>query len=151
ITAYDLSCGDPKAGTKVGSATFVPPPNPAKPWIPDPATGIVQHFTNPVLPLQPGPEAVATAVIEAKLLPAGYKEDVSSDLRIEISRNGTTIVDKNYYYDVTTVPGPVPATASFPSLPTSDVGVYLKLPRPLQSGLASLDLSDDGSPPNYKT
>jgi hypothetical protein len=150
ITAYDLSCGDPKVGTKVGDASFLPPPNPATPWIPDPATRIVQHFTTPVFPLLPSPEAVATAVIDPNLLPAGYKEYVSPDLRLEISSNGTTILDKNFYYDVTTVPGPVPATASFPTLPASDVGVYLKLPRPVAPGLASLDLSDDGSPPNYK-
>jgi Insecticide toxin TcdB middle/C-terminal region/Insecticide toxin TcdB middle/N-terminal region len=166
---------------------------------------------------------VATAVIEATSLPAGYKEYVSPDLRIEISRvagavatsaangSGTTltftsvpawvavgmsvrdatassvipanttvssktsttvvisnavtgagvgsgdsivfsalILDKSLYYDVLTVPGPVPPAASFPALPASDVAVYFKLPRPVAAGLAALDLSDDGSPPNYK-
>ncbi|HZO90884.1 MAG TPA: hypothetical protein VFB38_21335 [Chthonomonadaceae bacterium] len=44
LTAYDLSTGDPKVGASIGTATYLPPPNPATPWIPDPATRIVQHF-----------------------------------------------------------------------------------------------------------
>ena len=31
ITAYDLSCGDPKVGKIVGSATYLPPPTPPLP------------------------------------------------------------------------------------------------------------------------
>ena len=149
ITAYDLSCGAPKVGTKAGDATYVPPPIAATPWVPDPTTKIVQHFTTPIMPFLPA-RAAATAVIELKLLPAGYKEYVSSDLRIEISRGVSTISDKNFYYDVKTVAGPMPAPATFQSYESSDVGVYLKLPRPIAAGLASLDLNDDGSPPNFK-
>ncbi|MEO6921017.1 MAG: neuraminidase-like domain-containing protein [Collimonas sp.] len=142
VTAYDLSTGDPTVGQVLGSAVYVAPPVPATPWIPAPTTGIVQHFTT--LLLRP-PEAVATAVIEIAP-PAGYKEYVSSDLRIEISRGGSTVTDKTLYYDIITVPGPAPLPVFFPDL---DPSLYLQLPRPLSAGLASLDLSNDGTPPNF--
>ncbi|MBS0423446.1 MAG: insecticidal toxin complex protein [Proteobacteria bacterium] len=151
ITAYDLSVGDPKMGTKVGEAGYLPPPNPANPWIPDPSTGIVQHFTPLQIqpPRPPQPESVATAVIEVSV-PAGYKEYVSPDLRITITRTGSAISEKNFYYDVEIASvGALPPANSFPSLtPTS---LYLKLPRPVAPGIVSLDLNDDGSPPNFKT
>ena len=157
ITAYDLSCGDPKVGKIVGSATYLPPPTPPlpldpTPWIPDPNTGIVQHYTPPKLfPLtQPQPEAAATAVIEVNLLPLGYKEYVSPDLRIEINRGGTTISEKNFFYDVTTNAGPVPPTIKFPDFPADQVSLYLKLPCSVSAGTASLELNNDGSPPNFK-
>jgi len=148
ITAFDLSCGDPKFGTQVGSAGYLPPPDPAQPWIPDPASGIVQHFTIPLLPFPPNAEAVATAVLEVTL-PSGYHEYVTPDLRIEASRAGTTLSFKNLYYDVQILPvGSLPPASSFPGLqPTS---LYLKLPAPVPPGLASLELSDDGSPPNFQ-
>lgn len=149
VTAYDLSTGDPKVGTKVGSASYLAPPTPATPWLPDPAARIVQHFTMPPLPFLPTQEAVATAVIEVTSLPPGYKEYVSPDLRLEISRGGATVSDKNFYYDVVTVPGPVPPSVDFPLAPANIVALYLKLPRPVAPGLASLDLNDDGSLPNY--
>jgi len=82
-------------------------------------------------------------------LPPGYKEYVTSDLRIEITRGADTISDKNLYYDVTVVSGPVPPTSSFPTFSAEQVGFYLKLPRPATAGLVTLNLSDDGSPPNY--
>src|SRR5438046_759081 len=83
ITAFDLSTGDPRVGEKLGDASYVPPPVPATPWLPGPATRIVQHFTDASTVPPHQPEAMATAVIEIKLLPPGYKEYVTSDLRIE--------------------------------------------------------------------
>jgi hypothetical protein len=148
VTAFDLSCGDPKIGTPVGSASYLPPPDPAKPWIPDPGTGIVQHFTVPLLPFPPTAEAVATAVIEVAL-PAGYREYLTPDLRIDASRGGTTLSDRNLYYDVQVLSsGSLPPAGDFPTLdPTS---LYLKLPHPVAPGLASLELNEDGSPPNFQ-
>lgn len=148
ITAFDLSLGAPNLGTEVGSATYLPPPDPAKPWVPDPGSGIVQHFTTPVLPFPPTPEAVATAVVEV-MLPSGYREYLTPDLRIEASRTGMTFADHNLYYDVSILSlASLPPNADFPTLePTS---LYLRLPAPVAPGLASLELNEDGSPPNFQ-
>ncbi|WP_211441256.1 Tc toxin subunit A-related protein [Collimonas humicola] len=141
INVYDLNVGDPKTGQLIGSATYVAPPGP--PWIPDPSTGIVQHFTT--LPLIQ-PEAVATAVIQINE-PAGYKEYVSPDLRIEIVRGATTVIDGTLYYDVQTSPGPLPPAIAFPSM---SAALYLQLPHPIGAGLANVDIGSDGAPPNFK-
>jgi hypothetical protein len=148
ITAFDLSCGDPKVGTNIGNSGYLPPPDPAKPWEPDPASGIVQHFTIPFFPFPPTAEAVATAVIVVTL-PSGYREYVTPDLRIELTRGGTTFSDKNLYYDVEILSvGSLPSSDSFPAL--GPPSLYLKLPTPVAPGLASLELNDDGSPPNFQ-
>jgi len=148
VTAFDLSCGDPKIGTAVGSASYLPPPDPGQPWIPDPGSGIVQHFTIPLLPFPPTPEAVATAVIEVTL-PSGYREYVTSDLRVEVSGGGTSFFSKSMYYDVELLAlGSLPPSSSFPAL--GPPSLYLKLPSPVAPGLATLELNDDGSPPNFQ-
>ncbi|MBV8648832.1 neuraminidase-like domain-containing protein [Paludibacterium sp.] len=151
LSAYDLNVGDPQVGQHLGDATFVAPPV-ATPWLPDPTTTIVQHYT-PLLP-PPGPtlvpEAEATAVI-AISLPAGYKEYVTSDLRLVISRSGTPIVSRLVYYDVQTLTvGALPAPNTYPALGASDVALYLTLPRPLTPGLAQIDLSQ-GQIPDFAT
>jgi hypothetical protein len=151
IAAYDLSCGDPKVGKKLGEASWIAPPDPSQPWLPDPGSGIVQHYTfpPPLPPSPPLPEAAATAVIEAGLLPGGYKEYVAPDIRIEITRGGMTLSEKTVFYDVQTVPGPPPAPLAFPGFGAADVALYLTLPRPVAAGLASIELDDDGAPPNF--
>src|SRR5579872_897834 len=154
ITAFDLSTADTRVGAKLGTASYVAPPNPAQSWIPDSTSRFVQHFTIPPIPLlDPAPESVATAVIEITSLPAGYKEYPSTtpdrpDLRLEITRGGTKIPQQDVYYDVVVQPSPVPTSATFPTLPSEDVAVYLGLPAPAAGGL--LDLAPDGRPPNYK-
>jgi hypothetical protein len=147
VTAFDLSCGAPKTGIAVGTAAYIAPPDPAQPWIPDPSTGIVQHFTVPVLPFPPTAEAVATAVIPVSE-PAGYREYVTPDLRIELTRSGAPVSGRNFYYDVAVATlGSAPTPGSFPSL--APAGLYLTLPAPVAPGLASVELSDDGTPPNF--
>ncbi|MFT4066304.1 neuraminidase-like domain-containing protein [Paraburkholderia sp.] len=149
ISAYDLNVGDPKVGQHLGDATFVAPPV-ATPWIPDPGTTIVQHYTPSVPPPLPvdQPEAEATAVIEITL-PAGYNEYASADIRLEISRGGTPIVSKLIYYDATiTTVGALPAPATYPFMAAADVAIYLPLPRPLAAGVAQLDLSQ-GQVPDF--
>src|SRR5262245_2041573 len=127
ITAYDLSTADTRVGTKVGDAAYVAPPDATTPWIPDPTTGIVQHFTTSsgLPPTSSQLEAVATVVIQVTL-PAGYQEYVSPDLRIDIRRNGSTISDKSLYYDVAIASvGAIPTPDNFPGM--VPVSLYLKL------------------------
>ncbi|RXV65692.1 insecticidal toxin complex protein [Burkholderia stabilis] len=149
ISAFDLSVGDPNVGQHIGDAAFMAP---AAPPIPDPGTTIVQHYTPPIppLPLTIYAESEATAVIPITL-PAGYKEYVTPDVRLEISRGGAKIASKLVYYDVNVVTvGALPAPATYPAIPASEVGIYLPLPRPLSPGLAQIDLSQ-GQAPDFES
>ena len=151
ITAYDLSCADTRIGAKVGTASYVAPPDATKPWLPDATSRIVQHFTVPPVPwLLPTEEAAATAIIEITALPGGYKEYSKADLRLELTRGTTKIPHKELYYDVATQPSPVPAASAFPTIAADDVAIYLGLPAPISGGLSVLGLGDDLTPPNYK-
>src|SRR5262245_23903061 len=110
ITAFDLSSGDPTVGTKVGDAIYIAPPSTT--------TRIFQHV-NTFTSL---PESVATAVIEVSL-PGGYKDYIDHDLRIEVTRGSTTVIDKTLYYNVPMVTvAVIPTPQNFPGL--SPTGLY---------------------------
>lgn len=148
IIARDLAFGNLTPGNPIGQAQYLPPPNSSDPQIPDPATQIVQHVTEPL----PGlfvPLAVATAVIEDTTPP--LPEHVTRDIVLEIQRGGGEIIHRQVYYNVPVSPLALPADrALLPGLiPT---GLHLALPaagQQVDPTDAFVELPQDGTPPNY--
>ncbi|MFD7131992.1 neuraminidase-like domain-containing protein [Streptomyces sp. NPDC059894] len=154
IRVVDLSTA---AGeTQIGSpARYVAPPHPAHPELPDPDTGIVQHFrlTGPPPTGAFKPLAAATALFEvaAPHPPTGRPEHGTRDLRIEVSRDGGVILVRRIFMNVPEATGAIPADRGvFPGIgPTS---LYLALPpadAQIDPADAYVELPADGSPPAY--
>jgi hypothetical protein len=149
ITVSDMSVANPQGvNNPIGTAFYSPA---------DPTSTIVQH-NMPVPPLPPTSPlaAVATAVIvinPAKELPA-YREYVTSDLRLSITRGTQTIVDQSMNYNVgvetgTNVP-PNHDPGKYATL--GPVALYLALPDPgvgLDANRAFVNVPTNGSPPSY--
>ena len=121
----------------------------------DTSTGIAQHSKEVSIPSVPPapptqvsvPMAAATAVIEVD---SGGPEHDSSDLRLEITRNGGTIVHDEVYFNVPTAPGSLPDPEDFQALEPSSL--FLALPPPGQEvgpGDAYVALPADGTPPRF--
>lgn len=144
IKVWDLTTGSPLEGVVVGTAAYLAPDPDDPPWVPHPNTRIVQHFTEPSIgePV-PRPLSVATAVVE---VPA-HPEHVTSDLRLEISRNGGAIVHRQVYFNVPQVEhnGPLGPEIFHEFEPS----LYLALPGvALDDGV--LELPADGTPPRFE-
>ena len=129
IAAFDLSFVDSRVGNLVGSAAgaWSAPSNvlfdPADPNLIDFTVGggnprIFQHYSVRDISFLPIPfvelELVATAVIEVNL-PAPIPEYQTSDLRLELTNNGRTIVDTQVDFNVSivSVAAPLPTDPAF--------------------------------------
>lgn len=139
IEAFDISYVDTQTGTRLGQADFGDPV--------DPNTRIVQH-TDP--PGGGAPQSVATAVIEIPDRPAGGEYD-TVDIRLVITRNGTELIHKQVYYNVSLMAGALPPVNPFNYQLFTPTSLFLAL---LPSG-RQLDPADlvpaDGTAPNYTT
>jgi hypothetical protein len=147
ITVSDMSVANPQGvNNPIGTAFYDPA---------DPASTIVQHVLS-LIPPPPTLAAVATAVIvinPAKEPPA-YKEYVTSDLRLSITRGTQTIVDQSLNYNVGVDTGAVVPAGLDPIAYAAlgPVALYLALPDPgvgLDPSRAFVNVPTDGSPPNY--
>jgi hypothetical protein len=142
ISAFDISLAN-LDGVLLGQASFLAPEDEDEPQTPNADTSIVQHVERFALPLR---RAVATAVIAVN----GDPEHRTSDVRLEISRNGGTIIHQAVYYNVPMAGGDMPAPGAFENLgPTS---LYLALPAPgqeVEPGEAFVELPVDGTPPSF--
>ena len=104
INSFDLPTGDPMVGRKIGDATYIAPPSNA--------SRIFQHVNS----ITSASESVTTAVIEISL-PAGDKDYVDHDFRIEVKRGITPVVDKTLYYNVPIASvSPISNPGQFPGL-----------------------------------
>jgi hypothetical protein len=147
IEAFDLSYGD-LDGALLGTAQFQPLPDPAQPWDPDPATGIVQHWEpNPFFPMVFDMQAVATAVIEVPVPPGvgDPPEHQTSDIRLEITRGGAEIIHRQIYYNVPLAPGGIPTPDTFPSI--AETSLHLALPSGNVPG--AFEMPENGNPPAF--
>lgn len=141
IKAYDLTVEDSQNGVDLGKAAFHKDEN---------KTTIYQHFA-----LQPGAipplafYSVATAVIVAEP-PTGHLEYDSFDLRLEIKRNGQSILDDTIEYNVNLFQ-PAKSPLDYFDLEPS---AYFQLPpAPSQSlaNAANVSLPSSGQPPVFAT
>lgn len=97
-----------KQETVIDTATYIAPALPADPAddpIPDPNTGITQHYgivnVGPII--QRNFFSVATAVIEIPDRPVGGEYE-TADVRLVIFRGGSDIIHKQKYYNVPVAP-----------------------------------------------
>ena len=145
ITVSDMSVGNPLgANNPIGTAFY----DPTKP-----ASTIVQH----VMPAPSvGLAAVATAVIviDPTKEPPAYKEYLTSDLRLTITRGTQTIVDQSLNYNVGVKTGAVVPAGHNPLdyATLAPVALYLALPDPgvgLDPSNGFVNVPTNGAPPNY--
>jgi hypothetical protein len=162
IKAFDLSFNESKKGVPIGEASgaWSPPSDPLDPKLTDfsPATPrIFQHFSKVLVmsPLPPTevikPEAVATAVIEIKPL-FGHTEYQTTDLRLEITNDGLTILDQNVDFNVVVTSDPLLSTnpRDYIDLPSS---ALFSLPDPQlgkDPNVAFVEMPADGTAPSFE-
>ncbi len=162
ITAHDASFQKPTGTSELlGKASYLPPTLPETPSldpapVPDPDTGITQHFTiKPALNLfSREMHSVATAVIEvpdAALTP----EHDTIDVRLTIDRAGTPIARDRIHYNVQVAAGSLPGNPNnFPKISSGGeavVSLHVFLPAPGQEAADTGLLPEDGTPPNFDT
>ncbi|MBV9772573.1 MAG: hypothetical protein JO040_01400, partial [Gemmatimonadetes bacterium] len=159
IEAFDLTLADSVSGVSIGTASGIANPHlgsPANNSVTIGSTSILQHYQNLVV----GPstkrflQSAATAVIVANA-PAGHPEYPSAssfDVRLRITRGGTTLVHDELEFNasVVNVAGPLstdqrvyfamPASA-YVALPSAAVG--------LDPSLAHVDLPANGVAPPF--
>lgn len=147
ITVNDMSFQNPSGESNpIGSAFYDPS---------DPASTIVQHVMPP-----PSPAGILAAVATALIVldpakrPPAYKEYISSDLRLSITRGKQTIIDQSLNYNVLIdIDGTIPLNRH-PVLYAGlgPVALYLSLPEAgvgVDPDRAFVDAPADGSVPNY--
>jgi hypothetical protein len=160
VSAFDLTFGDSKTGVPLGSAKgladpHVPPGglNPHDDNVDLTKTQIIQHYEDVSIATLPPTvirtlRSAATAVIVVNS-PAGHPEyprPDGYDLRVELSRNGTAIVDRTIDFNITVTP--------VPSLPASQ-GKYLEMAAsayavlPANLGKPRLEVPADGAAPAF--
>lgn len=158
IEAFDASYVDPAAGSpseRLGSASYLPPEPPTGPIpIPDPGTQITQHFERSLIPprLEPIWFSVATAVIEVP--DASFNPEHSSlDVRLNITRNGSSIELNRTFYNVETAPFSLPSNPNeYPLISNGGapvVSLHVFLPPPGQASGGVGILPENGAPPNF--
>jgi hypothetical protein len=147
ITVNDMSFQNSSgAGNPIGTAFYDPS---------NPTSTIVQHVMSPPAPpLTPAAVATAAIVINPAKEPPAYKEYLTSDLRLVITRGAQTILDQSLNYNVAVdIGGAVPAGLDpilFAAL--GPVALYLSLPAPgigLDPNSAFVSIPPDGSAPNF--
>ena len=169
INVYDASFAHPDAGTAddptppIGKATYNPPifsalpaPIPPPPIVKYlPGTTIAQHFFDSVIGLFVTAidlQAVATAVIPYNPPAAEYPAiNPRPDLRVQFVRAGSKpIIVQDVYYDVPLLTaGAAPSPDQYQYIADTSVSAYVTLPPTPIPGTATLDLSSDGSIPDY--
>ena len=95
----------------------------------------------------PIPFAVATAVIEVE---ANHPEHRTSDIRLEITKDGGEIVHRQVYYNVSMAEGGLPDSNEFQFQPVTSLYLFLPVGQTFDAGDAHVELPEDGGPPNFE-
>lgn len=157
ITAFDISFGN-LVGTQINQAQRIPPDDSQVPPVEDSQNRIFQHFDvidDPNDPNAPPQKitrwhSVATAVID--IPPGVLPEYDTSDVRLDIQRDGQQIVDRNRYYNVPI--SVLPDLTNHSAYAGLNPSIFLALSKPgfgLDPNAAQVELPSDGSPPNFTT